>query len=42
MVRQLRDAPTSVKEAVREMCERINKVSLQFLSKTAPVTLAAS
>ena len=42
MVRQLRDAPVSVKEAVREMCGRINEVSPQFLSKTVPVTLAAS
>ena len=42
MVRQLREAPDSVKEAVREMCARINEVSPQFLSKTAPVTLAAS
>lgn len=42
MVRQLHNAPTSVKESVREMCERINKVSPQFLSKTVPVTLAAS
>ncbi|WP_432288765.1 Imm30 family immunity protein (plasmid) [Aminobacter sp. BA135] len=42
MVRQLRDAPASVKDAVREMCGRINEVSPQFLSKTVPVTLAAS
>lgn len=42
MVRQLRTAPASVKEAVRDMCERINSVSPQFLSKTAPVTVAAS
>jgi len=42
MVRQLRDAPVSVKGAVREMCGRINEVSPQFLSKTVPVTLAAS
>lgn len=42
MVRQLRDAPVSIKEAVREMCGRINDVSPQFLSKTVPVTLAAS
>ena len=42
MVRQLRDAPSSVKESVREMCGRINEVSPQFLSKTVPVTVAAS
>lgn len=42
MVRQLRDAPASVKGAVREMCGRINGVSPQFLAKTVPVTLAAS
>jgi hypothetical protein len=42
MVRQLRDASTSVKKAVHEMCERINKVSPKFLSKTIPVTLASS
>jgi hypothetical protein len=42
IVRQLRDAPASVKEAIREMCGRINAVSPQFLSRTVPVTLAAS
>lgn len=42
IVRQVRHAPASVKGAVREMCERINEVSPQFLSKTVPVTLAAS
>jgi hypothetical protein len=42
IVRQLRDAPMSIKEAVRDMCGRINEVSPQFLSKTIPVTLAAS
>lgn len=42
MVKQLRDAPVSVKEAVRKMCGRINETSPQFLSKTVPVTLAAS
>jgi hypothetical protein len=42
IVRQLRDTPTSIKESVREMCRRINEVSPQFLSKTIPVTLAAS
>jgi hypothetical protein len=42
MVRQLRDAPASVKGAVRDVCGRINEVSPQFLSKTVPVTLAAS
>jgi hypothetical protein len=42
LVRQLRDAPASVKEVVRVMCGRINEVNPQFLSKTVPVTLAAS
>jgi Immunity protein 30 len=42
MVRQLRDAPTSTKDSVREMCGRISEVSPQFLSKVIPVTLASS
>lgn len=42
MVRQLRDAPTLIKDSVREMCGRVNEVSPQFLSKTIPVTLASS
>lgn len=42
LVRQLRDAPNPMKQSVREMCERINEVSPQFLSKTVPVTLAAT
>lgn len=42
MVRQLRDASAPVKESVREMCRRINEISPQFLSKTVPVTVAAS
>lgn len=42
MVIQLRGAPAPVKEAVREMCGRINEVSPQFLSKTVPVSMAAS
>ncbi len=41
LVRQLREAPSSIKESVRVMCERINGVSPEFLSKTVPVTLAA-
>lgn len=41
MVRQLRDAPASTKASVREMCERINAVSPEFLSKTVPVILAS-
>ncbi|HKD27020.1 MAG TPA: Imm30 family immunity protein [Xanthobacteraceae bacterium] len=41
LVRQLRDAPTSVKDSVREVCRRINEVSPQFLSKTVPVTIAS-
>jgi hypothetical protein len=42
MVRQLRNAPTPIKESVREMCGRINEVSPQFLSKTTPVSVAAA
>jgi hypothetical protein len=42
LVRQLRDASAPIKESVREMCERINGVSPEFLSKTIPVTLAAA
>ncbi len=42
MVRQLRDASALVKESMREMCARINEVSPYFVSKTVPVTLAAS
>lgn len=42
MIRQLRECPRAIKQSVREMCERINEVSPEFLSKTVPVTLAAS
>jgi len=42
LVHQLREAPAPIKESVRSMCERINEVSPQFLSKTVSVTLAAS
>lgn len=42
LVNQLRDSPSEVKEAVREMCRRINEVSPKFLSKTLPITLAPS
>tara|TARA_R110000868_G_scaffold125948_1_gene332363 strand:+ start:114 stop:578 length:465 start_codon:yes stop_codon:yes gene_type:complete len=42
LVRQLRNAPAPTKESVRIMCERINEVSPEFLSKTVPVTIAAS
>ncbi|WP_312687380.1 Imm30 family immunity protein [Brevundimonas nasdae] len=42
LVRQLRDASAPIKESVRAMCERINEVSPEFLSKTVPVTLAAA
>lgn len=42
LVRQLRDASAPIKESVRVMCERINEVSPNFLSKTLPVTLAAA
>jgi hypothetical protein len=41
LVRQLRDASSTEKESIRDMCDRINRVSPQFLSKTTPVTLAA-
>jgi Immunity protein 30 len=42
LVRQLRDAPLATKESVRIMCERINEVSPEFLSKTVPISLAAT
>jgi Immunity protein 30 len=42
LVRQLRDAPVATKESVRIMCERINEVSPEFLSKTVPISLAAT
>lgn len=42
LVRQLRDAPAPTKESVRIMCERINEVSPEFLSRTVPVTTAAT
>lgn len=42
LVRQLREASMPIKESVRVMCERINEVSPEFLSKTVPVTLAAA
>lgn len=41
LVRQLRDAPLPMKETVRSMCERINEVSPEFLSRTVPVIMAA-
>lgn len=42
LVRQLRSAPAPVKDSVRVMCDRINEVSPEFLSKTVPVILATS
>jgi len=42
LVRQLREASPPIKESVRSMCERINEVSPEFLSKTVPVTLATT
>jgi hypothetical protein len=42
IVAQLREAAVPIKQAVRVMCERINAVSPQFLSKTTPVLIAAS
>lgn len=42
LVRQLREASVPIKESVRVMCERINEVSPEFLSRTVPVTLAAA
>lgn len=41
LVRQLRNASHIEKESIRDMCDRINRVDPQFLSKTIPVTLAA-
>lgn len=41
LVNQLRTAPKPIKDAVNDMCERINSISPQFLSKTIPVTIAA-
>lgn len=41
MVTQLRTASAASKDATREMCDRINSVNPEFLSKTIPVTLAA-
>lgn len=41
LVKQLRDAPASVKDSVREMCRRINEANPEFLNKTIPVTVAA-
>lgn len=41
VVRQLRGSSAEIKGAVRQMCERINEVSPQFLSKTTPVILAS-
>ena len=40
--RQLRCAPAPTKESVRIMCERINEVSPEFLSRTVPVMIAAA
>ena len=42
LVRQLRDARAPIKESVRSMCDQINEVSPEFLSKTVPVTLASA
>lgn len=41
LVKQLRGAPLKTKQSVDEMCEWINEISLEFLSTTVPVTLAA-
>jgi hypothetical protein len=41
LVRQIRDAPAPIKRSVRGMCERINEVSPEFLSKTVSITLAS-
>ena len=42
LVGQLRSAPVLVQESVRAMCDRINEVSPEFLSKTVSVNLATS
>lgn len=42
LVCQLRRASAPIKESVRWMCERINDVSPELLSRTIPVTLAAA
>lgn len=42
IIRQLRHSPAAVKASVQEVCEAINKVDPRFLSKTVPVTIAAS
>jgi hypothetical protein len=39
---QLRKASEPIKQSVKIMCERINEVRPQFLSKTAPVLIAAT
>jgi hypothetical protein len=41
-VDQLRKASEPIKQSVKIMCERINEVRPQFLSKTAPVLIAAT
>jgi hypothetical protein len=41
LIRQLREAPVSIKESVRDMSGRINAVSPEFLNRTTPVILAA-
>lgn len=41
LVSQLREASDEVKAAFREMSERINSVSPEFLGKTTPVLLAS-
>jgi L-fucose mutarotase/ribose pyranase (RbsD/FucU family) len=42
IVRELRAATQSVKTAVREISLQINRVSPEFLAKTAPVLIAAA
>ena len=42
LLKQLRNASASTKEAIREMCQRINDVGPEFQSKTMSVMLAAS
>ena len=42
LVRQIRDAPSSVKKAVRITCDQINETSPEFLNRTVAVTLATA
>lgn len=41
LVFQLRNAPTSTKEAIRSLMERINERGLEFMAKTTPIIIAS-